>query len=78
MEREELVDKNPWAQDRFRATDRTRALLEHGLENVSDAPQLYVGGCVVNNPASPWVRIQDDSGWRLALQGHSLARATRR
>lgn len=68
-EREELVDQNPWEQDRFRANDRTRALLERGLDNVSDAPQLYVGGCVVNDPASPWVRIEDNSGWRLALQG---------
>lgn len=69
LEREELVDENPWAQDRFRATDRTCALLAQGLDNVSDAPQLYVGGCVVNDPASPWVRIEDDSGWRLALHG---------
>jgi hypothetical protein len=65
LEREELVDENPWAQDQFRATERTRALLEHGLDDVGDAPQLYVGGCVVNDPASPWVRIEDDAGWRL-------------
>jgi hypothetical protein len=71
MEREELVDENPWARDRFRANDRTRALLEHGLANVGDAPQLYVGGCVVNDSTSAWVRIDDDSGWRLALQGPS-------
>lgn len=69
LEREEVVDDNPWAQDRFRATERTRALLEHGLDKVSDAPQLHVGGCIVNDPASPWVRIEDDSGWRLARQG---------
>jgi hypothetical protein len=69
LEREKLVDQNPWERDRFRANDRTRALLERGLDNVSDAPQLYVGGCVVNDPASPWVRIEDNSGWRLALRG---------
>lgn len=68
LEHEVLVDKNPWAQDRFRATDRTRALIEHGLDHVSDAPQLHVGGCVVNDPASPWIRIEDVSGWRIALQ----------
>ena len=68
LEREALADENPWRQDRFRATERTRALLSHGLDNVGDAPQLYVGGCVVNDPASPWVRIEDDFGWRLALQ----------
>ena len=69
LDREELADENPWAQDRFRANDRTRVLLEHGLDNVGDAPQLYVGGCLVNDPASPWVRIEDGSDWRLALQG---------
>ena len=69
LEREALTDQNPFAQDRFRATDRTRALLDHGLDGVGDAPQLYVGGCVVHDAASPWVRIEDDSGWRLALQG---------
>lgn len=68
LERDELVDKNPWERDRFRANDRTRALLEHGLNNVGDAPQLYVGGCVVNDPAAPWVRIDDDSSGRIALQ----------
>lgn len=66
LEREALADENPWAQDRFRATDRTRGLLGHGLDGVGDAPRLYVGGCLVNDPASPWVRIEDDSGWRLA------------
>lgn len=70
LEREELVDENPWARDQFRANDKTRALLERGLESVADAPQLYVGGCVVNDPASPWVRVDDDAGWRLALHSH--------
>lgn len=69
LEHEALADENPWAQDRFRATERTRALLSHGLDRVDDAPQLYVGGCVVHDPASPWVRIEDDSGWRLAPHG---------
>ena len=68
LEREALADENPYAQDRFRATDRTRALLDHGLDGVGDAPQLYVGGCVVNDPASPWVRIENGSGWRLELR----------
>ncbi|MDX2087508.1 MAG: hypothetical protein SFX73_06650 [Kofleriaceae bacterium] len=67
LEREALADKNPWAQDRFRATDRMRALLGHGLDGVGDAPRLYVGGCLVNDPTSPWVRIEEDSGWRLEL-----------
>lgn len=68
LEHEELDDDNPWEEDRFRATARTRVLLEHGLDNVADAPQLYVGGCLVNDPASPWVRIEDDAGWRIVLQ----------
>ena len=63
LEREVQVDENPFAQDRFRANDRTRTLLERGLDNVGDAPQLYIGGCVVNDPASPWVRIENDNGW---------------
>ncbi len=65
LEREALADENPWVQDRFRATDRSRALLERGLDDVGDAPQLYVGGCLVNDPTSPWLRIEEDSGWRL-------------
>jgi hypothetical protein len=69
LEREALDDENPWVQDRFPATERTRAFLEHGLDSVSDAPQLYVGGCLVNEPASPWVRVEGESDWRLALQG---------
>ncbi len=69
LEREALPDDNPFAQDRFRATDRARALLDHGLEHVSDAPPMYVGGCRVNDPTSPWVRIEDDSGWQLAAAG---------
>jgi hypothetical protein len=68
LEREALTDENPWAQDRFRATDRSRALLDHGIDGVGDAPQLYVGGCLVNDSTSPWVRVDDASGWQLALQ----------
>lgn len=71
LEREVLVDENPWVQDRFRATDKSRALLDHGLADVGDAPQLYVGGCLVNDVTSPWVRVEDDSGWRLALHARS-------
>ncbi len=65
LEREALVDEDPWRADRFRATDRTRALLHGGLDGVGEAPPLYVGGCLVNDPASPWVRIEAASGWRL-------------
>jgi hypothetical protein len=56
---------NPFEQDVFRLTDRTRALLANGLDGVGDAPPLYVGGCKLNDPASPWVRIPDDAGWRI-------------
>ena len=68
LDREVLTDMNPYAQDRFRATDRVRALLDHGLERVGDAPPMFVGGCRVNDSTSPWVRIEDDDGWRLAAQ----------
>ncbi|HEX4454276.1 MAG TPA: hypothetical protein VH143_25610 [Kofleriaceae bacterium] len=67
LERETLDDQNPFEQDRFHMTDRARALLNDGLERVGDAPPMYVGGCRANDPASPWVRIADDAGWRLAL-----------
>jgi hypothetical protein len=71
LAREVHADDNPYAQDAFRATKRTRLLLDQGLERVADAPPLYVGGCRVNDPASPWVRIEDDAGWRLALHDRS-------
>jgi hypothetical protein len=67
LERETVEEDNPFEQDRFRATDRARALLSDGLERVGDAPPMYVGGCRVNDPSSPWVRIVDNAGWRLAL-----------
>jgi hypothetical protein len=67
LEREVVIEDNPYACDRFRATSATRRLLEQGLDGVSDAPPLYVGGCAVNDPASPWVRIEHASGWRLVL-----------
>jgi hypothetical protein len=51
----------------FRGTDRARDLLANGLESVGDTPPLYIGGCELNGPASPWVRITDDAGWRLDL-----------
>lgn len=70
LEREIVAGEFAWYADRFRATDRSRALLDHGLGGVGDAPPLHVGGCLVNDPASPWGRIEDDAGWRLALHGH--------
>jgi hypothetical protein len=56
---------NPLEQDAFRLTDRTRALLANGLDGVGDAPPIYVGGCWINDPASPWARVVDGSGWRI-------------
>ena len=66
LEREARDDDSPFEQDSFRATVGTRRLLEHGLDSVVDAPPLYVGGCRVNDPATPWVRVTDQDGWRLA------------
>jgi hypothetical protein len=68
LKRKILTARNPYEQDRFRTTDRARALLDHGLERVGDAPPMYVGGCRVNDPASAWIRIESDSRWRLAAQ----------
>lgn len=69
LARETHSERDPYQQDSFRATETTRRLLAEGLARVDDAPPLYVGGCRVNDPAAPWVRIEEDSGWRLALQG---------
>jgi len=71
LKHETVNDEDPWVQDRFRATERSRAMLVHGLAQVGDAPQLYVGGCLVNDITSPWIRVEDDSGWRLALNAKS-------
>lgn len=49
----------------FRRTERTRALVSNGLEGVGDAPPIYVGGCRINDPTVPWVRVADESGWRI-------------
>jgi len=49
----------------FRNTDRSRALLANGLESVVDAPSIYVGGCRLNDPTAPWVRVVDGSDWRI-------------
>jgi hypothetical protein len=49
----------------FRLTERTRALIVNGLEGVGAAPTIYVGGCRLNDPVSPWVRVADDAGWRI-------------
>ncbi|HEX2686382.1 MAG TPA: DUF1835 domain-containing protein [Kofleriaceae bacterium] len=56
---------NPFEQDAFRLTDRTRLLLANGMEGVGDVPSIYVGGCRINDPASPWVRVVDGSDWRI-------------
>ncbi len=68
LEHEANEDENPFVRDRFRATPRSRALAERGLGTVGDAPPLHVGGCVVNDPASPWVRIEEEAAWRLVLR----------
>ena len=49
----------------FRRTERTRALVSNGLEGVGDAPPIYVGGCRINDPTTPWLRVADESGWRI-------------
>jgi hypothetical protein len=52
-------------QDAFRLTDRTRAILANGLDEAGDAPQIYVGGCRIYDPAAPWVRVADGPDWRV-------------
>jgi hypothetical protein len=52
----------------FRLTDRTRYLLENGLDGVGAAPPIYVGGCRINDPSAAWVRIADATGWRITAR----------
>jgi hypothetical protein len=35
------------------------------VSSVASFPPLWVGGCRVNDPASPWVRVLDGGGWRI-------------
>jgi len=74
LDREALTDVNPFKQDRFRANERTRALLERGFDRVDEVPQLHVGGCLVNDPVSTWVRVDSADRWRLALHDPKLGR----
>jgi hypothetical protein len=62
--RDSRDEQNPFCQDVFTATDRTEVVVKDGLRGVADAPPLYVGGCLVNDPQEPWVRVFDDS-WRI-------------
>jgi hypothetical protein len=56
---------NRLEQDVFRLTGRALDLLDNGLETVGNAPTVYVGGCRIHDPATPWVRVSDESGWRI-------------
>ncbi len=56
---------NRLEQDVFRITDSARGLLDNGLDSFGDAPSVYVGGCLIYDPAAPWVRVSEESGWRL-------------
>lgn len=58
--------ESPWT-DRFRANDRTAALLGDGLASTRDMPPIDVGGCRIGG-GSPWVRVGDGAGWRVAAQ----------
>jgi len=68
LARETHSDRDMFRQDSFRLNERTRRLLAEGLERVDDAPPIHVGGCLVNDPTSPWVRVGDGDGWRLVAR----------
>ncbi|MDB4966692.1 MAG: hypothetical protein JWN44_2381 [Myxococcales bacterium] len=55
----------PFESIAYRIEPAGRQLVDDGLDSVADAPPLYVGGCLVNDPRSPWVRVSDGDGWRL-------------
>lgn len=61
----DYANGNLLEQDVFRLTDKTRALLETGMETVGDPPPVYVGGCKLHDPAAPWVRVPDGASWRI-------------
>ncbi|MFT3696890.1 MAG: hypothetical protein QM831_27360 [Kofleriaceae bacterium] len=56
---------DPFVADRFRATDLTRSRLTNGLDHVDSAPVMYIGGCRINDSATPFLRVDTDGGWRL-------------
>jgi hypothetical protein len=47
-------------------TDAGRRLRDAGATSVAELPSLWVGGCRVNDPKSPWLRVRTTDGWRLA------------
>lgn len=40
-------------------TDAGRALRDGGADSVTAMPPWWIGGCRVNDPASPWVRVHE-------------------
>lgn len=51
----------------YRLSDSGVRLLKEGLRKVTDAPFVFVGGCRVNDPSVPWVRVVEPGGWHLAV-----------
>ncbi len=54
----------------YRLSQTGARLLAAGLPDVAEAPSLHIGGCRVNDPTAPWVRVIDRNCWRLE-QGRS-------
>jgi hypothetical protein len=50
---------NPMLSSVYRLTERGRQLREAGLEQLTDAPALPVGGTVAYGSGAPWVLLED-------------------
>jgi hypothetical protein len=46
-------------------TEEGRRLVGDGVPTVSALAPLWVGGCRVNDPATPWLRLAEPDGWRI-------------
>lgn len=50
---------NPMKSFAYRRTERGRHLWEHGLNELSEAPPLPIGGTEAYQPSAPWVVFED-------------------
>ena len=65
VEREER-DGQGWASFALRLTERGLKLCAEGATQITELAPLGIGGCRVNDPAAPFVRVADDAGSHLA------------
>lgn len=49
-----------------RLTEAGRRLRDEGAPSVADLPPWWIGGCRVNDPATPWLRVATGGDWKIA------------